>query len=81
MKSGIKTYVKRNIENRLKNYMSKNMLKQFAKDADDVIGALDNSWWETAIELIPVAGDISGASKFAKQMKTVHNKLQALENK
>ena len=81
VKSGIKTYVKRNIENRLKNYMSKNMLKKFAKDADDVIGALDNSWWETALELIPVAGDIYGASIFAKQMKTVHNKLQALENK
>jgi RHS repeat-associated protein len=81
VKSGIKTYIKKNIEHRLKKYMSKDMLKQFAKDADDVMGALDNSWWETALELVPVAGDIYGGSKFAKQMTTVYNKLQDLENK
>ncbi len=81
VKSGIKTYIKKNIEHRLKNYMSKDMLKQFAKDADDVMGALDNSWWETALELVPVAGDIYGGSKFAKQMTTAYNKLQDLENK
>ena len=81
VKTGIKTYVKRNIENRLKNYMSKNMLKQFAKDVDDVIGVLDNSWWETAIEFVPVAGDIYGSAKFTKQMKTVYDRLQDIENK
>ena len=81
VKAGIKTYVKNNIEHRLKNYMSDKMLKQFAKDVDDVMGTLDNSWWETALELVPVAGDIYGGSKFAKQMTTAYNKLQDLENK
>ena len=81
VKAGIKTYVKKNIEHRLKNYMSKNMLKQFAKDVDEVVGALDNTWWENAFELIPVVGDIYGTSKFAKQMRTVYDKLQDLENK
>jgi len=81
VKAGIKTYVKNNIEHRLKNYMSKNMLKQFAKDVDEVVGALDNTWWENAFELIPVVGDIYGTSKFAKQMRTVYDKLQDLENK
>ena len=81
VKAGIKTYVKNNIEYRLKNYMSDKMLKQFAKDVDDVMGTLDNSWWETALELVPVAGDIYGGSKFAKQMTTAYNKLQDLENK
>lgn len=61
--------------------MSKNMLKQFAKDADDVMGVLDNSWWENALELVPVVGDIYGGSKFVKQIKTVYDKLQDLENK
>ena len=81
VKAGIKTYVKNNIEHRLKNYMSKNMLKQFAKDVDEVVGALDNTWWENAFELLPVVGDIYGTSKFAKQMRTVYDKLQDLENK
>ena len=58
VKAGIKTYVKNNLEHRLKNYMSKNMLKQFAKDVDEVVGALDNTWWENAFELIPVVGGI-----------------------
>ena len=57
------------------------MLKQFAKDADDVISILDNSWWETALELIPVAGDIYGSAKFVKKLRKVYDKLQDLENK
>ena len=81
VKTGIKTYIKKNIEHRLKNYMSKDMLKQFAKDADDVMGALDNSWWETALELVPVAGDIYGSTKFVKQVTKAYDKLQDLENK
>lgn len=81
VKAGIKTYVKNNIEYRLKNYMSDKMLKQFAKDVDDVMGTLDNSWWETALELVPVAGDIYGSTKFVKQVKKAYDKLQDLENK
>ena len=81
IKAGIKAFVKRNIEHRLKNYMSKQMAKQFAKDADDIIGILDNSWWETGLELIPVAGDIYGSTEFVRKMRKVYNKLQDLENK
>ena len=61
--------------------MSKNMLKQFVKDADDIIDMLDNSWWETAIEFIPVAGDIYGSTKFVNKLRKVYDKLQDLENK
>ena len=81
VQTGIKTFVKQNIQHRLQNYMSKNMLKQFSKDVDDVISILDNSWWETALELIPVAGDIYGSTKFVKKLKTVYDRLQDLENK
>ena len=81
VQTGIKTFVKQNIQRRLQNYMSKNMLKQFSKDVDDVISILDNSWWETALELIPVAGDIYGSTKFVKKLKTVYDRLQDLENK
>lgn len=61
--------------------MSKNLLDQFAKDADNIIGLLDNSWWETAIELIPIAGDVYGTTKFVNKLKKVYDKLQDLENK
>ena len=81
VKTGIKTFVEKNIQHRLQNYMSKNMLEQFAKDADNIIGLLDNSWWETAIELIPIAGDVYGTTKFVNKLKKVYNKLQDLENK
>ena len=81
IKAGIKAFVKRNIEHRLKNYMSKQMLKQFAKDADDIIGILDNSWWETGLELIPVVGDIYGSTEFVRKMAKVYDRLQDLENK
>jgi len=81
VKTGIKSFVKNNIEHRLKNYMSKDMLKQFTKDADDIVSTLDNSWWEIALELVPVVGDIYGTSKFVKQVEKIYNKLQALENK
>ena len=57
------------------------MFKQFTKDADDIISTLDNSWWETALELVPVVGDIYGSSKFVKQLKRIYDKLQDLENK
>lgn len=69
------------IENRLKNYMSKNIAKQFAKDLDDILSTMDNSWWETGIELIPGIGDIYGASSFGIKVAKAYKKLQALENK
>ena len=84
VKAGIKTYVKRNIEGRIKRYAkdeAKDVLKDFANDVDKVLSTLDDTWWETALELVPVAGDIYGSTKFVKQMTTAYNKLQDLENK
>ena len=80
-KEGIQYYVKHNIRNRLQKYMTKDMLKQFANDADDIIGMLDDTWWEIAIELVPVVGDIYGTSSFLKKITNVYDKLQDLENK
>lgn len=57
------------------------MLKQFTSDADDIIGMLDDEWWEIGIELIPIVGDIYGTSSFVKKMTRVYDKLQDLENK
>lgn len=81
IKKSIKIYAKKNIENRLKAYMNKNIAKQFVKDLDDVISTLDNSWWETGIELIPVVGDLYGGTKFGIKIAKAYDKLQNLENK
>ncbi len=81
VKAGIRAYAKKQIRGRLQNYMSKNMAKQFAKDLDGVLEILDNSWWETAIELVPVVGDVYGATKFGKKVAKAFDKLQDLENK
>lgn len=56
------------------------LLKQFAKDADDIVNTLDNSWWETALDLVPVAGDIYGSAKFIQKIKKVYDRSQDLEN-
>lgn len=81
LKAGIKKFAKEQIEARLKQYMSKNLLKQFAKDLDGIMETLDNAWWETAIELVPVAGDIYGGTRFGMKIAKVYQKLQDLENK
>lgn len=81
VKVAIKRFAKQQIEHRFKNYMSKNIAKQFAKDLDDILGTLDNTWWETGLELIPVAGDIYGGTKFGIKVAKAYEKLQDLENK
>jgi hypothetical protein len=81
VKAGIKKYAKEQIEQRLKNYMSKSMRKQFMKDLDDVLATVDSEWWEVALELVPVAGDLYGASAFGVKVAKAWGKLQELENK
>jgi RHS repeat-associated protein len=81
IKEGLKTYANKQIKGRLSRYMTKDMSKQFKKDLDDVLGSLDSSWWEVGLELVPVAGDLYGATKFGKKIAGAHKKLQALENK
>lgn len=66
---------------RLGRHMSKGQRKEFAEDMADVLGTLDSSAWEIALELIPVAGDIYGATKFGKQIALAFQKMQNLENK
>ncbi len=58
IKIGLKKFAREQIQHRLQTYMSKNLAKQFIKDLDDVLETLDNTWWETALELVPVAGDL-----------------------
>ena len=81
-KEGAQIYAKKQIENRLKKYMTKDIAKQFAKDLDDILTTLDNdNILETVFEFIPFVGDIYGAGKFVNKVAKVYEKLQDLENK
>lgn len=79
-KEGIKRFGQRQTK-RLGRYMNKDQRAEFASDLADVIGSLDSSPIEIAIELIPVAGDAYGAAKFGKQVSNAFDKMQDLENK
>jgi len=81
VKEGLKKFTEKQIKGRLQNYMTKGMGKQLSKDLDDILTGLDSEWWEIGIELIPVAGDIYGATKFGKKLTEAYGKLQDLENK
>lgn len=84
-KAGLKKAAKETIEamvkNRLKAYMSKKWAKQLAGDALDAIDlATSQSWWEYALEVVPVVGDIYGASQLGKQGYKVYKITQKFES-
>ena len=80
-KKAIKEFAEKQIKKRLESYMSKQFAKQFAKDLDGILNTLDSEWWEVALELVPVAGDIYGGTKFGIKIAKAYEKLQDLENK
>ena len=49
--------------------MSKGWAKQLAGDALDAIDlATTQSWWEYAIEVVPVVGDIYGGAQLTRSL-------------
>lgn len=81
VKAGLKKYAKVHIERRLKKYMSKKMYKQLVKDLDEVMEIMDDEWWETALEFVPVAGDLYGAAAFGTKTAKAWKRMQEIENK
>lgn len=80
IRQGLKNMGNRQMR-RLGRYMSQDQRKEFMSDVADVMGSLDSSPIEIAIELVPVAGDIYGGAKFGKQVANAYGKMQDLENK
>jgi hypothetical protein len=78
----VKTFVKDKIKSKIKEVAQggvKKMAKEFAEEADRIVGILEDPWWVNLIELIPVAGDIYGAARFAKQLDSVWRRAKRLE--
>ena len=80
-KVALRKYMDKQIIGRLKRYMSKEIKAQLEEDLLEVFNQLNQEWWETAIEFIPVAGDIYGAGVVGVKISTAWRKMQDIENK
>jgi RHS repeat-associated protein len=80
-KVAMRKYIDKQIIGRFKRYMSKEIKAQLEKDLLEVFDQLNQEWWETAIEFIPVAGDIYGAGVVGVKISTAWRKMQDIENK
>jgi hypothetical protein len=71
------------IRDRIRSRVKKLALKQFARgillDASSIEHTLDDPWWITALEFIPVAGDILEACNEGRKAHEVFQQLDALE--
>jgi hypothetical protein len=68
LKKVAKEFVESAIKSRLSAYMSKKWAKQLAQDALDAVSlATSQSWWEVALEFVPVVGDVYSAAQLGKQ--------------
>ena len=68
LKKAATEFIQSAIKSRLSAYMSKKWAKQLAQDALDAVSlATSQSWWEVALEFVPVIGDAYSAAQLGKQ--------------
>lgn len=77
----LKKFIKEQIKDKITKIAVKKFTKQFAKEADNLLGILEDPWWVTAIGFIPVIGDGFDLVRVPKQIKTAINKANALEER
>ncbi|MFB2974969.1 DUF4157 domain-containing protein [Microseira sp. BLCC-F43] len=77
----LKKFIKEQIKDKIQKIAIKKFAKQFAKEADDLIGVLEDPWWVTAIGFIPIVGDAFDLARVPKQIATAMKKADALEEK
>jgi hypothetical protein len=80
-KAMLKKFVKEQIKDKLEKIAIKKFARQFAKEADDLIGILDDPWWVTGIGFIPVIGDAFDLVHVPKQIAKAMKKADQLEDK
>ena len=86
IKKAAKEFIEAQIKHKVEQYVGKKLFskalgKTLAKDAEKVLETLDTEWWEYVLEVIPVVGDIYGASSLGKKGLALWNKLDALQEK
>ena len=80
-KGTLKNFINTQIKRKLKSILDKDMVKRFGKEADDILDALDDPWWATAIGFIPVAGDAFDLARVPAQIRRAFKRAEALERK
>ena len=78
-KGTLKNFIKTQIKGKLKGIVNKNAAKRFAKEADDILAALDDPWWATAIGFIPVVGDAFDLARLPVKIKRAFQRADKLE--
>ena len=82
IKQAAKATVKRMIVQRLVAYKSKRWAIQLMDDALTTLDvAMGEAWWEYALEVIPIAGDVYGGYKLTKNGAKVWKLVQRIENR
>jgi len=77
----LKNFIKTQIKGKIKKLASKKFVQRFAREADDLIGILEDPWWATAIGFIPVVGDAFDLARVPKQIAKAMRKADKLEAK
>lgn len=78
-KGMLKNFIETQIKGKLSSLINKDMVKRFGKEADDILGALEDPWWATAIGFVPIAGDIFDLSRLPVQARKAFQRAEKLE--
>jgi len=77
----LKNFIKTQIRGKINKIAIKRLSKKFAKEADDLIGILEDPWWATAIGFIPVIGDAFDLGRVPYQIQKAMKAADRLEAK
>lgn len=80
-KAMLKKFIKEQIKDKINKIAIKKFASRFAKEADDIMGMLDDPWWVTGIGLIPVIGDVFDLAHVPKQIAKAMKTADRLEEK
>ncbi len=81
LKKAATEFIQSAIKSRLSAYMSERWAKQLAQDALDAVSlATSQSWWEVALEFVPVIGDAYSAAQLGKQGYHTWKTVQRFES-
>lgn len=84
-KQGSKALLRRFIWTRIKaqlgRIVNKKVVKQLAKEADEIFGMLEDPWWATAIGFIPLIGDAFDLVNVPRKIRGAIRRANQLEAK
>lgn len=80
-KGTLKNFINTQIKGKLKGLIDKDMVRRFGKEADDILDALDDPWWATAVGFVPVVGDAFDLARLPVKIRKAFQRADRLEAK